>query len=597
MGGSDQEREILQAYLDRYVKPDEQWLELQGNSATYWQARLAQTTTVSCLPDGRAKWRVRTPIVEKVNAADDATRLCLFLNWYAAGWSFAYDPQRHTVDALVSICALPEWDTYLLRLSDKAKLSAWLADVIAERLAQAVGGVAAFGKPQRQREIRLAYDVSFFYAEAVRRRPEWRMDPTLYEYLPLVDAANYIAKMVGLSEDDVDSNDVEFRMPVHTIETGDQAWLMGGFETHPVMGDSYFSAIAVGGSPTSTALSQISAMTWGLFNDPQANLLGGWSFHEEGLRFVQWNTMAEIRQQEKLDSWDGRGVGDLWNFTSTLIDPLNALSRVGLTRSQQSELDSANEPTATTVIGAVADQARTAVDQGIKQLRAGEATTSDPRLLWLERRRVLAMAVWYDSLKPTVTSLEVCTLSDDDTEYLICFLRSPLSPQYRVVGPDETGRLMTADAMRAFLPGATLPNALTLWGNPTATPDEVPQALRRRIFEMAAAGGQNLYAEAEVIASTHGRPWELVTRGSVVADWVRSEGEERAMHSSEPLDHFARWWVTVSNYENVMANFNCLPDAWDGAINSQRTYGELDAAAVGPLVITYGTAGLEGCGA
>ena len=41
----------------------------------------------------------------------------------------------------------PGWDTFLLRLAEKSKLSAWMADVIAERLAAAVGGGSGLQLP------------------------------------------------------------------------------------------------------------------------------------------------------------------------------------------------------------------------------------------------------------------------------------------------------------------------------------------------------------------------------------------------------------------------------------------------------------------
>jgi len=76
-GGEDR---LLEQYLRVYLWPDDEWLRVEGPSATYWQARLAQTTTVDLLPDGRAKWRVRTRIVEEITNADEAVQLCLALN-------------------------------------------------------------------------------------------------------------------------------------------------------------------------------------------------------------------------------------------------------------------------------------------------------------------------------------------------------------------------------------------------------------------------------------------------------------------------------------------------------------------------------------
>jgi hypothetical protein len=583
-------QEILRNYLQRYLQADDEWLEIAGSAATYWQARLAQTTTVEGLPDARVKFRVRTRIVEYVADADKAMQLCLALNWHAAGWSFAYDPESRTVDALAATCALPQWDTYLLRLSEKAKLSAWMADVIAERLAVAVGGVPAFSHPKSQSAVRSEFDANYHYAQAMRRRPEWVTDPTFYEYLPMQDVAQHIAKMVGAAESSVESNAVEFRFPLDDDRRDEPVMLVGAFGRHPIVGDSYRSALVLSGAPSAAASAEVSRMTWGLFNDPQASLLGGWSYHDGRLAFTQWNTMSEVRRQERLESWDGRGVGELWGFTCTLIDPLNALSRVGLTRRNESELPAELEGQAERVVAAITEQARAAVEIGLNQLGNGEET-SDARLLWLERSRVIAMAVWFNPLEPMATTLEVCRLSDD-IEYLVVYRRHPFRPQYRIVGVVEPGMEITEDAASFFLP-SPLPNALALWSNPKATADEVPEQLRRRVIDVAATAEQDLIAEAALVASTMGHPWELTTRGSVVADAVRTAAKESAAKDPQAVDPFAQWWDVVSQYENVTTNFNCLPDAWDGALESQRAYGEYDQFNVGPLVISYEAGGLN----
>jgi hypothetical protein len=583
MSGAQQE--LLRSYLQRYLQADGEWLENSGTAAAYWQARLAQTTSVECLPDGRAKWRVRTRIVEQVADPDEALRLCLALNRHAVGWSFAYDAEARSVEALAAVCAPPEWDTLLLRLSEKAKLSAWMGDVIAERLAAAVGGVPAFSHPKNQSAVRSEFDANYYYAQAVRRRPEWVIDPTFYEYLPMEDVAHYMAKMVGVSADAARIDTVDFGLPVDE-QRGETIWLVGAFERHPIMGDSFRSALAVDGSPSSAMPAEVSRMTWGLFNDPQASLLGGWSYQDDGLVFTQWNTMSEVRQQEGLDSWSGRSIAELWGFTSTLIDPLNALTRVGLTKAGQSELPDDLAQNASNVVAAIAEQARDAVETGLCQLDSGPAV-SDANLLWLERRQVLVIAVWFNPLEPMVASLEVCTLPDG-TEYLVVYRRHPLHPQYRVVakvGPE----IEVTDQAVSFLLPASLPNALGLWSNPDAAADEVPGVLRQRVIDVAKQATQDLVAEAALVASTMGRPRELTTRGSVVADAVRTEAKKSAAWRPSHSEAFEQWWAEVSNFDNVMTNFNCLPDAWDGALNSQRAYGGFDQSQIGPLVITYGT--------
>lgn len=189
--------QLLSNYLDGFLWADEDWLERDGATATYWQARLAQTTSVEVLPDGRIKWQIRTRIVENIPNGQAASRLCIGLNRYAIGWSFAYNATDRTVDAIAAVSAPPQWDTFFLRLSEKAKLSAWMSDAIAQRLAEALGGVPAFNHPDAQPGLRETYDGTYHYLETLRGRPEWILDLTPYQFPSIEDVASTIAEMVG----------------------------------------------------------------------------------------------------------------------------------------------------------------------------------------------------------------------------------------------------------------------------------------------------------------------------------------------------------------------------------------------------------------
>ncbi len=50
---------------------------------------------------------------------------------------------------------------------------------------------------------------------------------------------------------------------------------------------------------------------------------------------------------------------------------------------------------------------------------------------------------------------------------------------------------------------------------------------------------------------------------------------------------------SASRHRVVAANVSTFPDAWDGAINVQRSYGELYGSAfdVGPFLVTYSSIG------
>lgn len=581
--------ELLANYLQGFLWADDDWLETDGASATYWQARLPQTTTVEVLPDGRTKWRIKTRIVEQIPDGTDAHQLCVALNRYAAGWSFAYDPMGRAISAIAAICVLPQWDTFFLRLSEKAKLSAWMSDVIAERLAATLGGVPAFSHPRAQSGLRDSFDGTYYYLETLRGRPEWVLDLTRYEFPPIEDIASTVATMVGADPEAVWSDTNSLRILI-----GPRMGLTAGFDTHPIFGGGWQSSLKMPGRPvTETVGKHLSAITWTLFDSPDTNLLGGWTYEADGLTFRQWNTMSEVRNSEQLGSHTDHSATDLWGFSSTLSDAMGAYSE-----SEPPEDDTGGtgdttdraEDRAENIVAAIAEQARGAVTE-----RPAEGDgNADRRLLWLQHRQTLVVAAWFNPMGPTVSSTEVCALPDG-TEYLVHFRRHPFAPHYRVLGPLTDG----ADVSRLhseatdLLLGESLPNVLALWDNPGCDAAEVPDVLRDCVLRTAEESGADLSADALSVEQTMGRPWEFAAPDA--SGRVKAAKVSAATRSSSDRG-FAAWWEQVSSFENVIANFRCLPDAWDGALNTQNAYGNLRLFDTGPLLVTYSRIGMPGPG-
>ena len=577
---------LLMNYLQGFLWPDEDWLEVDGASATYWQARLAQTTTVNVLPDGRTKWRIRTRIVEQVPDGTDAHQLCISLNRYGAGWSFAYDPDEHSVDAITAICALPQWDTFFLRLSEKAKLSAWASDVLTERLADAVGGVPAFSHPKSQTAVRESFDATYYYLQTLRGRPEWIMDLTRYEFPSVEETASTISEMVG-APDAVWSDRKELR-----IMLGPSMSLIAGFDKHPIFGESWKSSLVVSPRHSSKALAEkLASITWSLFHDPDTNLLGAWILDADGLTFRQWNTMSEVRNQEQLGSYTGHSAADLWGFTSTLSDVLGFLSQSELPLDGESSYDSETAARADHIVAAIAEQARPAVTER----REEDEEPADRRLLWLEHRKTLAVAVWFNPMGPTIGSIEVCALPDG-TEYLAHFRRHPFAPYHCALGRLSAGGNDSQLFSQAthLLIGESLPNVLALWNNPEATAADVPDVLRERIVDIATAAGRDLAADAAWIKKTLGNPWEFAAVDQTEAAQVKAAAKQAAGAHPSADGGFAAWWEEVSSFDNVVANFRSLPDAWDGALNTQQAFGNLGHFDVDPLLVTYSKIGMPG---
>jgi hypothetical protein len=576
---------LLANYLQGFLWADEKWLEVDGASATYWQARLPQTTTVDVLPDGRTKWRIRTRIVEQVPDGTGAHQLCVALNRYAAGWSFAYNADERAIDAIAAICAPPDWDTFFLRLSEKAKFSAWMSDVIAERLAAELGGVAAISHPQAQSGVRESFDATHYYLQTLRGRPEWVLDLTRYQFPPVEDTAAEIAETVG-APDAVWSDEDELR-----ILLAKNLGLCAGFDRHSIFGDGWQSSLIMPPRQISeTVAEHLAAITWALFDDPETNLLGGWILEDDGLTFRQWNGMSEVRNQEQLGSYSGHSSTELWEFTSTLSDALGALDATPLAPDSDGEPDTDAADRAEYIAAAIADQARTAVTER----PVLDEDPADRRLLWLEHCATLVVAAWFNPMGPTVTSIEICALPDG-TEYLVHFRRHPFSPYYRVIGPLTVSNAAEQMGEAAeLLIGGGLPNVLALWGNPDATAADVPDVVREQVLAAAADDEKGLAGDATWIEHTLGRPWEFAAVDQTEADRFKVEAQRAADAHPAADGGFAAWWQQASRVENVLSNFRSLPDAWDGALNTQRALGNLRLFNVDPLLVTYSKIGMPG---
>jgi hypothetical protein len=582
--------QLLTNYLQGFLWVDEEWRERDGTSATYWQARLPQTTNVEVLPDGRTKWQVRTRIVEGVPDSEAASLLCLALNRYAVGWSFAYNAKDLTVDAIVAISVPPEWDTFFLRLSEKAKLSAWMSDVIAERLAEVLGGVPAFSHPDAQPGLREAYDGTYHYLETIRGRPEWVLDLTRHRFPPMEDIAAAVGEMVGAPPDGVQHNNSALRIELGSFG-GRPVALQAGFGNHAIAGESWWSSVQLPCARVSGPLAgQLMGITWALFNDPETNLLGGWTHDDGRLVFQQWNTMSEARSQEQLGSFNGHLASDLWGFTSTLSDVLGELSQQELPPDHPDSENS--EPIdycdiAGRVIAAIVEQAWPAVSVQTQE----DGGPADRRLLWLEHRETLVVAAWFNPMGPTVSTTELCALPDG-TEYIVHYRRHPFAPFYRVLGRVESreGLMRLVDEANNLLldPDGSLPNVLVIWQRAEAAASDVPDQLRDRVIAVAELGGENLAAEAAWIAHTMGKPWTFAAVDHTEARQVKAA----ASRSMAPDHGFATWWHVVSNPDNVIANLTHIPDAWDGALNSQKVHGNLRLFDVGPMVVTYSDIGM-----
>jgi len=586
------ERSLLEEYVNRYLWVDEEWLESDSASATYWQSRLAQTTTVRLLDADRARWQVDTLVVRDVTDLEKAYESCLLLNGFTLGWSFAVDPARREIRAIAAMTAPTTWDAWMLRLSEVAKLSSWFSDVAADALAAAVKGEVAISNPAEKPGPRSMPDGTYFYLEALRSRPEWVSNRTSRLYPPIHMIAARFIEGVGPDADRVAIGDCSFTIECTDDETAEAVVFEfeNSFLTHWIGGAGWSSSYIFPGYFAERALPQLaSELAWHMYEDDESNLLGGWCSIEGALAFHQFTTMSELRHYEQFPSFTGHNANVLWSLSSagTMCIPTAQQARA--------TSDDVHEPSADG--SGIAEDDRMELSRvlfgaftssfcdAVEMSEVG-ADSADRRLLWRPNPTVIATVGWVNPAGPTLATLELATCIRSGREYLINYFRHPFSPTYEVIGEldESTDQAeLLADGLRALF--SAPPTFFDLSDCPDEVKGFIETVLRQMVSRLVAESDDvDLITETARIIDAQGDVWRLL-EAEVSSDVLSIAAQLRAAAGDDGVD---AWFGWASSPEHVEAMYSQLPDVWDDSVTLAKLKGaDLRAFDMPPLVINY----------
>ena len=583
MGG-----EALDYVLTRYLWMDDPWIERSGpDTCTYWQHRLPQHIELRELEDGVVRLRSDTVVVRDVGDEDVARDLCMRLNEYTAGWSFALGQDR-AIHALCAITAPLNWDRFLSRFSDCAILSAWFGDRMAATLAAHVKGTPAYSYPSSQSGLRPVPDAVYATMDAVRERPEWVFDPSEFFFADPEDLGAFMAERMGAVADDVDVTGTRIRIstmdtagaePSHIVECG--------FVRSGIFGEAWRSQVIFPGLCGSAAPEVVSSIIWECYLDSRANLLGGWTTAGQDLVLQQLTPTLTIRGYEKLESFSGWQPDILWGLTSTLSDGIGIV--VGAAPDIEAMRPSTRRASTDAMLAEILDSISDGVLDAVQDIPTPDTDRADRRLLWLVTDSTLVTAYWFNPMGPTISTLELVRsgVDTDPRTYLVEFMRHPFRPRYRAlaaVDPDTLdGKIR--EAVSEVLTGS-VPNAITFQGCPEELLPLLQACVRDAIVETAQETDTDLRSDAAQIAATRGDPWKYVG----VDEEVLARMQQVDLGNGDPYE---QWLEQASDLDNVTANQLLISQPWDGAMNYQLAHGNIQRGYFdgNPIFITYSTIG------
>ena len=573
-------RDLEAHFCKVYLWPDEEWLEFTGDGFTYHPGRLAQNVTTRDLGDGRVSWRLDMPLVGGVEDEALAVEVCLALNAFACGWSFAYDRGGRSVHALAALAAPPEWDRHLLRLAQAAKLAGWFGESVVDALAHALGGTPLVSHPSTASGPRRTPDALTYLPTALRERPEWVFDPVPYTFGDLDAVAAFFADRSGvpLERAQVAGDEVRLATSDHS------ALLVAGFDVHPLLGAGWRSDVRFTPVPDVAFPVAATAAAWSMFEDPGATLLGAWVTTPDGLAFRQWSLTTELRGFEQLPGWPGPVPEVLWSVTSTATDAVRwaGAGRLEHLLELTAAPDDVDRAVATT-LGAL----HAGIDEALATVPGRQDGRADRHLLWLDDGPILLLAGWFNPVGPTLSTLEHRRDPATGAGFLVAYTRHPMAPRYVVVA-----RADTADDVRAALPYAMAevlagspPNVMSVAACPDELRDAVLDAVRAAAHRQVAEAGTTFDDLRRHVLRTLGDPWGY-------AGEPRPEGHERAVpHRVEGA--YEAWLAAVCDDDNFAANVMQLPQAWDGSLNYQAAAGNLNRGVfdIGPFLLVHSDIG------
>lgn len=583
-GGPVDLRTLSENFCAGYLWPDPEWVEYHDTGFTYWHGRLEQRFTVEQVDEGVFAWRLDTPIVGEITDPQAAVGAVLTLNQFAAGWSFWLDAEARTVHALAAMTSPLDWNRWIVRFSEIAKLMAWFCEAAAEPLARRLGGVPLFSHPSGMQAPREIPDAVNYYPTAQRERPEWVLDPITGWFPPMEEIAGTFGERMEAAEVEADETTLRIVQPAEDGE-GTVWELIAGFSEHRLLGVAWRSELALPQiTPECVPIAALVA-TKALWDNPAANLMGSWVDEDGVLVYRQWCTSSELRNYGRIEEFDG--TDDLlWSLTSPAADA--AAWGVSLP-------DDADWP----AIPVDPEQADELLAEVFSTLLAGShpafvaaqppESKADRSLLWLDRAAVLLLCGWFNPVGPTLTTLEVSTAPLEDREQLVVYARHPLAPEYRVAAevhsPEQVLAAIGAavDSMVTTAP----PNVVVLSGCPADLQPAVAQALRTAVERLVKETGVSLPGERAKVFRTLGDPWAF-------AGEEREEGSEKPVPPLESDDEFQEWLNAVSAPENVVSNMIHFGRAWDGSLNWLRSTGALERERfdIGPMLLLHSDVGL-----
>lgn len=574
------DHELLMVFLREFVWADDDWLVVPGEGvAVYWQSEQAIRISVkSDEASGLAKWRVSIVFVEQARNREAALQLCLALNKWNCGWSFAFDDESGTLLALAAMSGPRDWDPQVLRLSETIKHAGFMCQVLAQWAAEQVGGTVARSWPDHKDGPREVPDATHFYSRSLRARPEWVWDFSWWKYPPLDEVAEFFACQVGAPADTTKVYSDHFRIVRNaTDEVLPTFVLIGGFTLNPVFGWGWSLDMLVPGLPAVHAAELANDMAWLQFEDHTMDLLGAWELSSQGLAFRVFATCSELRRYERLVSFIGHDARELWLISSSAISALKVSGAIDLS-------GYAGLP--------VIPQRQELVREAITQITClagdldkvhGDESVADRRLLWLGIGELLLTAVWFNPIGPTCSTIET-GFDARGRKFLIHLRRHPFVPRYEVIA-----EVTDVDSVVAALPEAlsrvfsTSPTVLDFEGCPAEYLDHVVTLVKPTLRQNES---RDFGEKAAQLEAADGNLWSYASPRDLLPpfnDYSHLPDDEK----------FDLWWQIATDEDNVRATLTQLPDAWDGAVNYQMQSGAGESGVfdMEPIMVTYSNIG------